>query len=68
MTGVPSLDVNVHPEQLIKTSLSTIELGDVHWSEDWLEELDPTVEAELLRQFEDMEFDECTLEEDEVIL
>ena len=46
------------------------ELGDWEW--DWgnfpFDDLDPTIESELIQHFEDMAFNEHSLEEDEVTL
>ena len=60
-------DANIHPEPLAGRTLVPTEFGATDWYDEWSKELDPTIEAELLSQFEEMEFDEHTLE-DEVIL
>ena len=61
-------DASIHAVTLAGSRLDLAEFDDFDWSDDLLDELDPTVEAELMSNFEDMEFGGHASEESEVIL
>jgi len=63
-------NANILPIRDHRSMFGAADLGDRDWDWDALpfDHLDPTIEAELIQHFEDMAFNEDTLEDNEVVL